>query len=845
MTTAINTRAGLSRALTHGELDANFENLRGAIDSYIESSSGEILALQEGQPWGGPKPSNNFCVAGNLGLGGATYVRPWARSFYNVEPFADATLNALGLINFWTAENLGADEYPEYTLIPEDVVPIIDGMWLALSVYIHSSDATTWGTNHQALLYDDTGGQHSFLLPAYEQVTANIRKYRGVFQVSGIAPHVLADIDFFVRIPAGRTATVRLGGYALGVSKVRISGVVDDWSAGQFLNPETTLQTVKDLDERVTGQITAAETTLADIAPKVLELYPTPGIARNMCAGGMLPSSNGTSFVRPWARSLFQIEPFTDATLNALGLFNFWTARTLAAAEQPFYTMIPSDPSPLEPGDYVAFSAFIHSDDAAGWGTNHQVYFFDSVSGGTSAAATVNFTQVNANVRKYYGVARVPDVSPPVVDIDFYFLAPAGRSSIIRIGGYSVAVSKTAITGVTAEWGNDPLHNIPALVSEVASINNTLETLGIQSADPVILYPGNLFLVAGRPLPLYGNNIFTARDQYYRYRMAVKTLGPRPAVKPFQESIDLLAEDMGATLDICLARPDSTVHSWRRPVTVHTSSATKTGSPKILIIGDSLTYQGTAAALNAKLVAAGVTPEFVGTYQTADVTNSTQTGVFAEGRPGWETSDFTYRKTAINGDGTGQTFPVPIGDEVLRRGDYYYNPFLRAATGGDPPGFVYNGYIFDVAAYLSRFGLNNPDLVIIALGTNDIASNDVPDEWLATGLNIIWTQVRAALPAAKIAVLVNQFPVSADSLTQKGMPAYQAILQDYDGAANTDVLPVYAHQNADFVYAMSDELGESGGVGVIRGDNTEWVHSDRIGREQWAEVQFAWVMNQI
>lgn len=148
--------------------------------------------------------------------------------------------------------------------------------------------------------------------------------------------------------------------------------------------------------------------------------------------------------------------------------------------------------------------------------------------------------------------------------------------------------------------------------------------------------------------------------------------------------------------------------------------------------------------------------------------------------------------------------------------------------------------------YLNRFSLSDPDIVMIALGTNDQTSNSqaVGQSNCIEGLNILYTQIRSALPNAKIGVIVNGYP-DLSGWTAKTVPWIKYVLQNYGAreAENIFVLPVYMTMDPKFIYGITTSSTDA--YGVQTGVTADWVHFDAVGKGQWSDMTFAFVMNRI
>lgn len=195
-------------------------------------------------------------------------------------------------------------------------------------------------------------------------------------------------------------------------------------------------------------------------------------------------------------------------------------------------------------------------------------------------------------------------------------------------------------------------------------------------------------------------------------------------------------------------------YRYETPITVHVAPSTSAATPKILLIGDSLTNRQIGAFLSPKLTAIGMTPTFVGTMNGIGADGGDTTGPLGEGREGWMWGDYTYQQTRFPAVAIGGEATYLAASKATKLGQ---NPFIVAGTG---PG-SFNGYKFDFGQYLSRFSITTPDYVLIALGRNDIT-------WVGSGavaqitaaLGAIIPSIRSAAPSAKIAITTQVRPRS-------------------------------------------------------------------------------------
>ncbi|WP_178095710.1 MULTISPECIES: SGNH/GDSL hydrolase family protein [unclassified Pseudomonas] len=258
-------------------------------------------------------------------------------------------------------------------------------------------------------------------------------------------------------------------------------------------------------------------------------------------------------------------------------------------------------------------------------------------------------------------------------------------------------------------------------------------------------------------------------------------------------------------------------------------------SPKILIIGDSISNRQGGLFIKQILEDLGFTPVFIGTINGSAVPDNSNNaaGVLGEAREGWESGDFTYAVT-------DRALVVAAGDEstyeeMTKTDKWPRNPFLRAATGADPASIIRNGYVFDPAFYQSRFGLQTPDIVLNLLGTNDARDRTdatVYDEVLSND-TLMHNQIRAAWPNAKI---IRSIPGTAYNTERNGVwtnryvPIIRAMQQAAVNRADAKFIlaPIWALTNpeAGYVYAP----GSIGLDGFSVADWSDSIHPAQAAR---------------
>lgn len=183
-----------------------------------------------------------------------------------------------------------------------------------------------------------------------------------------------------------------------------------------------------------------------------------------------------------------------------------------------------------------------------------------------------------------------------------------------------------------------------------------------------------------------------------------------------------------------------------------------TSAIKYCNIGDSITNRGVAYYVANTMAAHDVTVTMIGTMNN-------QLNMKGEGREGWKYTNFTG---ANNKTANGTTITPLL---VKNTGSLDTNPFLKVATAEEQTAYADHcytygevKYIFDFRNYLTVQELDDPDIVTIALSTNDFGSQtyieDCTDsmEWMVT-------RIREALPNAIIGIIpTTGFAIGADRM---------------------------------------------------------------------------------
>lgn len=333
--------------------------------------------------------------------------------------------------------------------------------------------------------------------------------------------------------------------------------------------------------------------------------------------------------------------------------------------------------------------------------------------------------------------------------------------------------------------------------------------------------------VSGQAVTIHLPSLLAQRTESRSVVVSIGSASTSEALTDTQ-ALRVQVEKLGPAAVLSLRlRDDATRCVWRNITVAEVPATQSVPVPvKVLVIGDSIINRQGAQLLGSHLTAIGFTPTFVGTLPGSASANdpNNAAGPLGEGREGWETGDFTYAQTDV-------CTPVALGEEAeylasSKPARAVKNPFLRPAAEGDPAAVVRNGYVFDVAAYLSRFGLDAPDVVIYAAGTNDVRdrSDLTVYQQVAENDRIVLDQVRAALPAAKIIRTLpgTSMVPSRELVWPRYVSVMRALMDASSGMPGVSICPAWA--------LVDHNLGYQFAAGVVDTTTgfTDGIYSDAV-----------------
>lgn len=441
---------------------------------------------------------------------------------------------------------------------------------------------------------------------------------------------------------------------------------------------------------------------------------------------------------------------------------------------------------------------------------------------------------------------------------------------IATIYGFYKFVSsqfRFSINGITSILDNSITNS---KIADNSITNSKIETgyyipNDFEETNQRIIFSPHLFLLKNKTLPIYKSSIISNSE--YKKQNNLRTyvfsekIDQTPIIKSFDDELELSESNTSNSMKITMR--SEVVNAWYScDVTRYiTDPSLKTQQPKILSIGDSLTNRNVIQYAKDKLLEVGITSTHEGT-----ITNLPS--IKGEGRESWSFANFIGRDNQYGTVGTNQILPLLSGSvSTLRQ-----NPFIKIATTQektDYPNWCFRNtgsfnelsyaedtdktgdfYIFDFEHYITNHSINVPDIITIALGTNDINKSFV--SYNITGINscrlgleIMLKRIKQYLPNVKIGVIPSPAWGEADRWRDHVSKWIDFSILDTQNYNLTDVyvLPVWAHMNRTFIFPYgSTDISNSY---ENKNTNTDTIHFNIYGQKQYSEVTTAFIVNML
>jgi lysophospholipase L1-like esterase len=233
-----------------------------------------------------------------------------------------------------------------------------------------------------------------------------------------------------------------------------------------------------------------------------------------------------------------------------------------------------------------------------------------------------------------------------------------------------------------------------------------------------------------------------------------------------------------------------------------------------------------------------------------------------EGREGWEYANFVGLSSIWGND-----YSIIVPDASSTTTNLNLNPFLKVATDEDKANypdwcFTYNKvvretsysdaedksqtfYIFDIANYLSAHSVDTPDIITIALSTNDINRRDDYLETCLFSMDVMISRIREQLPNVKIGIIPspawgygnNTFTTKTAGWIEECMTAVNAKNDN-----NVFIVPIWCHMNRTWGFPTTDTdlstINNSKSATI-----SDTIHPGTAGQEQYGKAMAMFIAN--
>ena len=368
------------------------------------------------------------------------------------------------------------------------------------------------------------------------------------------------------------------------------------------------------------------------------------------------------------------------------------------------------------------------------------------------------------------------------------------------------------------------------------------ETVTINPLDAELVFSPVVAVAAGSPSKIYPQAMLSSRESAHLISAGLSSLSQQKS--SVGEALEV-SDAFGPEAVLTLRLKGSMDARASAKLSIKVAPAQENPLPlKVLLFADSIGNNQGGMFLKQFMEELGYAPTFIGTVNgSVDTTRFNADGPLGEARPGWEYGDYMFSKfdrALILAPGAEAEYLVMTKADKLS-----YNPFLRVATAGDDAAIVQSGHVFDVAFYQARFGLDVPDVVINAMGTNDSTTQPSSTIYATCLANdtIFNRQVAAAWPNTKVIRTIPTTgidPMRSPIWTTKYTQIIRAAKVASEGYPKVSVAPLWAMMNPDQSFAMSTAL--AGSDGFTRGTWADPIHPIGASRQEYYKAMAPFVV---
>ena len=373
-----------------------------------------------------------------------------------------------------------------------------------------------------------------------------------------------------------------------------------------------------------------------------------------------------------------------------------------------------------------------------------------------------------------------------------------------------------------------------------------------------LILPDKMFFIDEDYLPIYKSSVVPVSSD--TMKMSVQYISENdPVFNYFYEDYHLESSKIPSTFKIGVRQnKDNTLYfkDIQKVSTNPKNVANKT--PKIMHLGDSITNRNIAYRNEIILKKYGITPTFVGTMNNG---NSKR----GEGREGWRYSNFVGQHNIYMNNGK-PIHPQSSG----ATSDLEKNPFLKLATDEDKrnyPNWCFRNtgsakelsyaedvdktgdfYIFDFAWYMENHSVDTPDIITIALSTNDINTLSWWEDSCSLGLDIMYRQIRKALPNVKIGIIPSpSWGFTHANWSAKVVKWIELCMQQVNEYNDNKlfVVPVWCHINKEWTFPQNSGENLSDTNTSKKTTLSDAIHFSSLGEQQYGKVMASFCINML
>ncbi|EMH4130421.1 SGNH/GDSL hydrolase family protein [Serratia marcescens] len=366
------------------------------------------------------------------------------------------------------------------------------------------------------------------------------------------------------------------------------------------------------------------------------------------------------------------------------------------------------------------------------------------------------------------------------------------------------------------------------LTSSTAANELTSDSSGSgaqQSTD--VMFPSSVYLVAGRPVTLYGENTVAGERLWHDASNVMISSTPtngKPAIlRNALPEVTFHPEDIGGTLDINARADGKNVFRKSSAMRIVTPiSAEEINVCALMDSHGSICVPWLSRALNST----GSVYRGIGMYSVE--------GIPFEGRAGWATFSYIGKRPE-------EQFANPFlktADEMDKANNpqWCFDANYSGQSYADNPDLA-NYHIFDVTTWAAARGLTSASklVVLIQLGVND-RWRGYPAADVAAAQNFMVSQFKSVLPDARFVISSHALGWTSAQEWLTYTPYIKEKLKMFDGRESENILqaPTWVFQSGK--YGWRETAVSTSDTGVVEVALSDDIHPSDLGAAQFGDA---------